>query len=214
MMSPAKDLDPAASDIDLLERYREQITALVTDLDLSKVSEAISLLRAARERGATVYVAGNGGSATTASHMVADLMFGRGIPEPGLRLVGLADNQAVITATANDVSYEEVFARQIRRLARVGDVVILISASGNSPNVIQAARAAHALGVAVVGLTGFDGGALAALSDVSINIKSPHGAYGPVEDVHLLINHMFVVALAAGAVAADSHASQGGVHHP
>ena len=113
--------------------YRDETIALLGKIDITAVSSAVRALRSARERSATVYVAGNGGSATTASHMVTDLMFGRGLPEPGLRVIGLADNQAVITATANDVSYDEVFARQLRRLAGPGDVLILVSASGNSP---------------------------------------------------------------------------------
>lgn len=177
--------------------YRGLLSGLLADLDSTVVLAAAKVLRSARERGAMVYIAGNGGSATTASHMVTDLMFGRGLPEPGLRAIGLADNQAVITATANDVSYDEVFARQLRRLARPGDVLILISASGNSPNVVRAAEAAREIEVTVIGLTGFDGGRLAGLSDVSVHVPSPPDAYGPVEDVHLIVNHMLVEALAA-----------------
>lgn len=178
--------------------YRDLLVILLSELDLTAVSAATNVLSSARERGSTVYIAGNGGSATTASHMVTDLMFGRGLPEPGLRVIGLADNQAVITATANDVSYDEVFARQLRRLARTGDILILVSASGNSPNVLRAAEVARELDVTVIGLTGFDGGRLAEVSDVSVHVPSPLDAYGPVEDVHLIVNHMLVAALAAG----------------
>ena len=185
-----------SADLLRASEYRNDVIEILRKLDLQAATAAAGTLRSARERGATVFVAGNGGSATTASHMVTDLMFGRGLPEPGLRVVGLADNQAVITATANDVAYEEVFARQIRRLASPGDVLVLISASGNSPNVVAAAKAARELEVCVIGLTGFDGGALAGLSDVSIHVASPAGAYGPVEDAHLIINHMLVAALA------------------
>lgn len=180
-----------------IDAYRRSVLEQISAVDLMAVAAAAEALRSARERGATVYVAGNGGSATTASHMVTDLMFGRGLPEPGLRVVGLADNQAVITATANDVSYDEVFARQLRRLARRGDVVILVSASGNSPNVVRAAEVARDLDAIVIGFTGFDGGRLAGLSDVSVHVRSPLDAYGPVEDVHLIVNHMLVAALAA-----------------
>ena len=177
--------------------YRDEAIALLEMLDITSVTEAAVALRSARDRGAMVYVAGNGGSATTASHMATDLMFGRGLPEPGLRVIGLADNQAVITATANDVSYDEVFARQLRRLARPGDVLILVSASGNSPNVVRAAEVAREMEVTIIGLTGFDGGRLAGLSDVSVHVPSPPDAYGPVEDVHLIVNHMLVAALAS-----------------
>ena len=197
MTSPAVQPDDAFRLVARLERYRGQVADLLAVLDFTAVSATASALRSARERGATVYIAGNGGSATTASHMVTDLMFGRGLPEPGLRAIGLTDNQAVITATANDVSYDEVFARQLRRLARPGDVLILISASGNSPNVVRAAEVARELDVIVIGLTGFDGGRLAGLSDVSVHVPSPPDAYGPVEDVHLIVNHMLVAALAS-----------------
>ncbi len=178
------------------EEYRDSVTALLSQVNLERIEAAALILRNARASGATVYVAGNGGSATTASHMATDLMFGRGLPEPGLRVFGLVDNQAVITATGNDVSFDEVFARQVRRLARPGDVLILVSASGNSLNVVRAAEEAQLLSVAVIGLTGFDGGQLANLSDISIHVPSKMGAYGPVEDVHLIVNHMLVAALA------------------
>ena len=185
------------SDADRLLSYRREVIEFLAVLDLGAVLAAAKVLRSARDRGAVVYIAGNGGSATTASHMVTDLMFGRGLPEPGLRVIGLVDNQAVLTATANDVSYDEVFARQLRRLARQGDVVILVSASGNSANVVRAAEVAREMEVTVIGLTGFDGGRLAGLSDVSVHVPSPPDAYGPVEDVHLIVNHMLVAALAS-----------------
>lgn len=196
MTSPVVQPDDVFGLVARLERYTGQVADLLAVIDLTAVSAAAKALRSARERSATVYVAGNGGSATTASHMVTDLMFGRGLPEPGLRVIGLADNQAVITATANDVSYDEVFARQLRRLARPGDVLILVSASGNSPNVVRAAEVAREMEVTIIGLTGFDGGRLLELSEVSVHVPSPSDAYGPVEDVHLIINHMLVAALA------------------
>lgn len=204
------------SAIQAITDYRSVLQECLASIDAVKVCGAVDLFRRAREHGATVFVAGNGGSATTASHMVTDLMFGRGLPEPGLRAIGLTDNQAVITATANDVSYDEVFARQLRRLARPGDVLILISASGNSPNVVRAAEVARELDVTVIGLTGFDGGRLAGLSDVSVHVPSPPDAYGPVEDVHLIVNHMLVAALASaeseprGTRRADARGRQSG----
>lgn len=175
--------------------YRDELVALLASLDLEAIERGLEVLRAARSDGATVFVAGNGGSAATASHMVTDLMFGRGLPEPGLRVVGLADNQAIITATANDVSYSDVFSRQIRRLGQPDDVAILISASGDSESILAAAVAARSGGLSVIGLTGFDGGRLRSLCDVCIHVPTPAGAYGLVEDVHLVINHMLVAAL-------------------
>ncbi len=176
--------------------YREHLLSLLTALDLVEIERAAEALRAARRGGANVFIAGNGGSAATASHMVTDLMFGRGLPEPGLRVIGLTDNQAVITATANDFTYAEVFARQIRRLGRPGDIVILVSASGDSENIITAATAARDAGMTVIGLTGFDGGRLRPLSDICVHVPTPSETYGPVEDIHLVVNHMLVAELA------------------
>ena len=187
---------PAGDTAPRIEAYRDTVVALLRQLDPATVSATVDVLRSARKSGASVYVAGNGGSATTASHMVTDLMFGRGMPEIGLRVVGLADNLAVITATGNDVSFDEIFARQVRRLAVSGDVLILISASGNSPNIIKAAEEARSRGVTVIGVTGFDGGQLVNLSDVSVHVQSEAAAYGPVEDIHLIFSHMLVAALA------------------
>ncbi len=197
-MDRAAMRDEQASDVKRCGDYRDRLVEMASRVDLAAVAAVGALLREARTNGSMVFIAGNGGSATTASHMVTDLMFGRGLTEPGLRVVGLADNQAVITATGNDVSFDEVFARQVRRLSRPGDALILVSASGNSPNIIRAAEEAQSLGVTVIGLTGFDGGQLAGLSDVSIHVPSESGAYGPVEDVHLIINHMLVHLLAEG----------------
>lgn len=185
--------------VERCDRYREEVISLLSDLDIDVIALAADTLREAREHGRTVFIGGNGGSATTASHMVTDLMFGRGLPQPGLRVVGLADNQAVITATGNDVSFDAIFARQLRQLAHPQDILILISASGNSPNILKAAREGRGLGLTVIGLTGFDGGELAQLSDVSLHVASRPGAYGPVEDVHLVINHLLVEMLALEA---------------
>jgi D-sedoheptulose 7-phosphate isomerase len=195
-----------SNDTERAQAYLGHLKDLLTALSLPTVVAAVEILRDARSQGSTVFIAGNGGSATTASHMVTDLMFGRRLPEPGLRVVGLADNQAVITATGNDVSFDQVFARQINRLARVGDVLILVSASGNSPNIIRAADEARMCGVTVIGLTGFDGGQLAGLSDVSIHVPSEAGTYGPVEDIHLIVNHL-LVHLLAESQSADGSAS-------
>jgi D-sedoheptulose 7-phosphate isomerase len=188
--------DPEEGNDMSVHDYREHLLSLLTALDLVEIERAAEALRAARRGGANVFIAGNGGSAATASHMVTDLMFGRGLPEPGLRVIGLTDNQAVITATANDFTYAEVFARQIRRLGRPGDIVILVSASGDSENIITAATAARDAGMTVIGLTGFDGGRLRPLADICVHVPTPSDTYGPVEDIHLVVNHMLVAELA------------------
>lgn len=138
-----------------------------------------------------VFTAGNGGSASTASHMAADLGKNTIGPNmPRFRIVSLSENAAIVTALANDLGYESVFSEQLTNLIRAGDVLIVVSASGNSPNILRAIRYAQEQSAEVVGLLGFDGGAAAGLVDLPIVVPSTE--YGVVEDVHLIINHMLV----------------------
>jgi D-sedoheptulose 7-phosphate isomerase len=136
-----------------------------------------------------IFVIGNGGSASTASHIACDL--GKGTSLPGkrrFRVISLTDNVATMTAWSNDVCYEDVFVEQLKNLVNPGDLAIGISASGNSENVIRAIGHARAIGCKTIGWTGFDGGKLAQITDVSVVVDSHE--YGPVEDVHLILNHV------------------------
>jgi D-sedoheptulose 7-phosphate isomerase len=134
---------------------------------------------------------GNGGSASTASHMAADLAKNTiGANMRRFRVLSLNDNMAILTALANDLGYEKVFSEQLKNLIRAGDLLIVVSASGNSPNVVNAIRYAQERSAEVAGIFGFDGGTGATLADFSIVIPSNH--YGVVEDVHLVINHILV----------------------
>ncbi|MFF0223188.1 SIS domain-containing protein [Streptomyces sp. NPDC004629] len=174
------------------------LTALVDaarGLDVDDVTAAVDRIAAARARGATVFVAGNGGSAATASHMACDLAK-TATPglSAGLRVVPLLDT-SVLTAWANDVSYEAVFAAQLATQARAGDLLVAISASGNSPNIVQALTTARAHRVETVALVGFDGGTARSLADVVITVPADH--YGVVEDMHLAVNHMITEQLGA-----------------
>jgi len=155
--------------------------------DLERVLQAILT---AYEADRTVFVFGNGGSASTASHLACDL--GKGTAIPGrrrLRVVSLADNLALLTAWANDTSYEMVFKEQLENLLQPGDVVIAISASGNSPNVIRAVEYANERGAVTIGFIGFGGGKLKELVDLDITVSSCN--YGHVEDYHLALDHIF-----------------------
>ena len=155
--------------------------------DLERVLQAI--LRA-YEADRTVFVFGNGGSASTASHLACDM--GKGTAASGqrrLRVVSLADNPALLTAWANDTSYEMVFKEQLENLLQPGDVVIAISASGNSPNVVRAVEYAKERGALTIGFIGFGGGKLQKLVDLNITVSSCN--YGQVEDYHLTLNHIF-----------------------
>ena len=156
------------------------------------VSASDRLLRAYRE-GAQVLVAGNGGSASTASHFACDL--GKTVlgvnptsRSSRFRVVSLADNVSLLTAWANDEGYETVFAEQVKALSRAGDVLIVLSVSGNSPNVLAALRAARTAGMESIGLFGGDGGAAKELVDDAIVVACDD--YGHVESVHLAIGHL------------------------
>ncbi|MEW6406212.1 MAG: SIS domain-containing protein, partial [Chloroflexota bacterium] len=142
-------------------------------------------------RGSQVFILGNGGSASTASHFVCDLAKNtrqEGLPH--FRVIGLTDNMAAFSAFANDEGYENVFSQQLVSLVRPKDIVIAISASGNSKNVINAAEAAHRYEATVIGFTGFDGGCLRQLVDINVHVNS--NIIEHVEDIHLMLEHLIV----------------------
>ncbi len=173
------------------KRYIENLTQLLHSLDLEKLSEIITVLQETREEGGTVYLIGNGGSAATASHMALDLAFcTRMCSGPRLRAVSLSENAPYITAAANDLEYASVFVEQLRNFLRTGDVVIAISASGNSENLVRAIEYANAEHAKTIGLLGFDGGRLKELCGIALHVESPKGQYGPIEDVHMILDHL------------------------
>lgn len=169
--------------------YFERVADLLGTIDLSACQLMVEAFEAARERGATIFLIGNGGSAATASHMATDFGVGSTHVQPPFRVVGLTDNAAVVTAVGNDHGYAEVFARQLRVLAEPGDLLVAISASGNSPNLVEAFQVAAELSVKTAAITAFDGGRLRQLADVSLHVETEIGEYGPAEDIHLILNH-------------------------
>jgi len=173
--------------------YFERLLTVLRSVDLSDLSELERELESARAEGTTIFVAGNGGSATTATSMANDLGFDilkKTSVKSTFRLHALTDALAAITAVANDVGYERVFVEQLRVHFRTGDKLIVISASGNSPNVIEAARWVKEQGGTVIAMVGFSGGLLAEIADVVLHFKTDVGEYGPVEDAHLVVNHI------------------------
>src|SRR3954465_901199 len=145
-----------------LRRYWCDVGEMAAAVDLESLELAATMLLECQARGRVVFTAGNGGSAATASHFACDLAKGtRHNGSPTFRVVALTDSLPVLTAWANDNGYHRVFAEQLQSLARPGDLLVLISASGNSPNVVAAAEEARALGVSTIGLTGRRGGSLA-----------------------------------------------------
>lgn len=171
--------------------YGQYLARVLSGLDFKKIHDVVECLFVARQRKSTIYFVGNGGSAATASHFAQDLgEVGRKTKGELFRTLSLTDNVSFITAMGNDYGYESIFTGQMNNLFEKGDILVAISASGNSPNVIEAVRLAKKLGGITVGLVGFDGGQLADLCDHVIHVKTEKGEYGPVEDVHLMIDHM------------------------
>jgi len=161
---------------------------------LEHVCEMVDVLLSANYVGSTVFVVGNGGSASTASHFACDLAKGTLTSDrPRFRVMALTDNVALMTAWSNDVSYEDVFAEQLRSVIRRGDVVVAISGSGNSENVLRAVELASQAGGITVGLSGFSGGKLSTLVDVPVVV--PCDCMEQIEDVHLTLCHLACTAL-------------------
>ncbi len=174
-----------------IEQYRERVLSAYQAVDLAPVQQFIDLLKKARSEGNTVFTAGNGGSAATASHFATDLSKGASYQKPTrFRVVALTDSISTISAYANDVSFDVVFAEQLTNLAQPGDILVTISGSGNSPNILAAQNRAKELNVTSVAMTGFAGGKSGDLADVHINTPSDH--MGRIEDLHLSLCHMIV----------------------
>jgi D-sedoheptulose 7-phosphate isomerase len=169
---------------------------LLEGVDLAAVESVVQRLREARDRGATIYIAGNGGSAATASHWVNDL--GKATKRSGrspMRVMSLGDSVSWLTALANDEGYERVFAGQLENFARAGDLLVVISASGNSPNLVRAVELARERGVHTVGLLGFDGGVLRTMVDDCVWLQTERGAYELVESIHSVLCHLVTICL-------------------
>lgn len=179
------------------ENYVEYLITLLNELDHEKVEECVIELEKARQNGNTIFIIGNGGSASTASHIGND--FGLAVLKTSnksvnksYRALPLTDNVSVISAIGNDSSYNDIFLDQLKVHYRKGDILISISASGNSPNLLSASNWVNQQGGTTIGWLGFDGGKLKDMVDIPIVVKSPKGEYAPVEDVHLIINHIIV----------------------
>jgi D-sedoheptulose 7-phosphate isomerase len=170
------------------EQYFASESALLAALPFDRLDALLAILEQVRTEGRRVFLFGNGGSASTASHFACDL--GKGTIAPGcprFKVIALDDNMATFSAYANDMGYERVFAEPLISLSERGDVAIGFSVSGNSPNVLRAMEAARARGLKTVGFTGFDGGQLQEQVDVHIHI--PSRSFGMVEDIHLAMTH-------------------------
>lgn len=175
--------------LDFAAAYQKQLAETLLRIPLDRVAEAAAWLREARDAGRQIFVCGNGGSAATASHFVCDVLkgcsYGR---EKRFRILALHDNLPTLTAYSNDVSYEQALVEPLKNYAQPGDVLIALSGSGNSPNVLRAVEWANAGGLRTIGLTGRDGGRLGALVQLQIHVPDMH--MGRIEDGHMIVCHM------------------------
>jgi D-sedoheptulose 7-phosphate isomerase len=170
--------------------YLDYLKELFDKLDPDAIAGFIEILLQARERQARIYFIGNGGSAATASHFANDIAIGTRSWDRPFRAISLTDNVAVITAIGNDYGYSEIFVSQLKAVMEPNDVVVAISASGNSPNIIEAVQYANEQGAVTVGLSGFDGGKLKQIARHCVHVPTNSGEYGPVEDIHLILDHL------------------------
>lgn len=177
-----------------IKEYLELEIDILKKLDQKAINDAMNLLEEARKNGSNVYVFGNGGSAATASHMEND--FNKGISEKlekKYRFQCLNANIATIMAIANDNGYERVFEQQLENKLNDDDVIVAISGSGNSKNIINAVKYAKKQGCKVIGMTGYSGGELKKLSDISLHV--PLDNMQITEDIHLIFNHLMMCIL-------------------
>ena len=173
------------------KNYLEQLKSTLDNINPSVISDIVVSLDATMKKKSRVYILGNGGSSATASHMVNDL--GAGLRRRNiinLDVVSLGDNSPAVTAIANDIGYENIFYMQMKGLLTSKDLVIAISCSGNSPNIVKAADYAKEIGCQVIGVTGFEGGHLKKISDINFHVDTPKGEYGLVEDTHMILDHI------------------------
>ena len=173
------------------EDYFKNHSKLFNEIDVNVIAKIIEAFETARQHSKKVFFIGNGGSASTASHFANDLA---NVPFPEgtarYKSISLADSNAAITCLANDTGYENVFLGQLKNLLEAGDLVVALSASGNSPNIVKAVEYANSIGALTIGFSGFDGGKLRQMSKICLHVPTPKGAYGPVEDIHMMMDHL------------------------
>ena len=173
--------------------YLDDLKATLSGLNADAIGQAISWMKEARDSGRMVFVCGNGGSAAIASQMVTDIVKGASYGHKArFKMIGLTDSIGIITAYANDVSYECVFAEQLRNFAQQGDVLLAISGSGNSKNVVRAVEYANQVGCKTIALTSSKGGILRGISRLTLGVPNNH--MGRLEDCFFVMTHIIAYA--------------------
>ncbi|KPL79082.1 hypothetical protein ADN00_04210 [Ornatilinea apprima] len=172
-----------------IDTYFGDLKKVIDALPHQTIAAVYEKIDECQRAGKTLFVFGNGGSAATASHMVCDMGKNtRGTAKPRLKIIGLNDNMPTFSAYANDEGYDRVFAEQILSLGNPGDMVLAISGSGNSPNVLEGIKAAKEKGLFTIGWSGFDGGKLKDMVDLALVV--PVHDMEQVEDVHMILDHL------------------------
>ena len=172
------------------QRYFERLRQVLDGIDHSEIERFVDLLLQARQSGQNIFFVGNGGSAATSSHFANDLSIGTRQQEKPFKVISLVDNIATLSAIGNDYGYDQIFARQIKVYGQRDDLLVGISASGNSPNLLRAFETGRELGLVTVSITAFDGGKLKEIADHSVHVPTSAGEYGPAEDAHLILDHL------------------------
>jgi D-sedoheptulose 7-phosphate isomerase len=180
-----------------VDHYLSELHCIQQRLDAAQISQAIEWLREVRDRGRTVFICGNGGSACIASQMVVDVLKGGSFgKKKRFKMIGLTDNIATITAYGNDEGYATVFVEQLRNFAESGDLLIAISGSGNSENVLRAVEYANSVGCRTIGLTTADGGKLRDMVTLPLLVPGRH--MGRLEDCFFIVTHILAYAFIEG----------------
>jgi len=175
----------------ILKAFEESIQVkekFVDEKNVDKILEVAKVIANAFNDGKKVILFGNGGSSTDASHITAEFLNRFKKDRPGLPAISLNTDMAVITSIANDYDFSDIFAKQLKALSAEGDIVIAISTSGNSPNIIKAFEVAREMGIKTVALTGNDGGAIAKIADLSLIV--PSNSTPRIQEAHILIGHI------------------------
>jgi len=176
-----------------IKSYLNKIDKIGKKIDIYSIVRILKVLEDKLKKGKTIFIAGNGGSASTASHLVCDLgktVLGKDLstPRKRFRVICLSDNISLLTALANDVSYKVVFSESLKNLGKKGDLLLVITGSGNSENILEVVRTAKKMEINTIALLGFDGGKVKRIVDNYILVQSDE--YGPIEDFHMIFTHL------------------------
>lgn len=179
----------------MFDSYKKEVMNCLDSVSKEDLNKIIRLINNTAKNGGSIFVVGNGGSSAISSHFVIDLLKSFSKKKIALHAQSLVDSIPTLSAIGNDIGFEEIFAWQIKQFATEGDLLVAITSSGNSQNIIKAIESARALNLRTISISGFDGGLVSKISDVSLVTHSPMNKYGPVEDAHSILCHYISINL-------------------